>query len=196
MLKKLGILLIAAVALCLPAQGIDVYMRILGQTGFADENMSVSLTEGGFFKIGAVQIGVENTINFGSTGGGSTTGKAVFKELRISKTRNQVSTDFFRKLVSGDHYDDVEIILIRSGGDPSGHYEHRLVMKFEMKLVLAESLDFSVSEGDSEVEEELVLQFGAIRVGYYKEDETGRAIRDSEAVWSRISNTAVFSVNL
>lgn len=173
---------------------IDIYMRIVGATEFADVSASSAFANDGFFPIGSVELGVENTISIDSTTSGGGAGRAIFKELVISKWPGKVSTDIFSKLVSGRHYNEVEIIMVRSGStfDPKAP---PYVMTFGMKLVMAQSLDYSVSDGDEIPREQIVLQFGAIRVRYYETDpRTGATTISSEAVWSRVKNLAAYEV--
>ena len=170
---------------------IDAYMRIVGETGFSETGTPANLSSLGFFPLGSVSIGVKNTVSIGTTSGGAGAGKATFKELTISKAPGKVSTDIFRKLVRGDHYQEVEIILVRSGVNTGGQIPY--VMTFGLKLVMAQDLDYSVSDGDDVPEEKIVLQYGAIRVRYYKQDVAGVTTLDSEEVWSRVLNTATYS---
>lgn len=172
---------------------VDIYMRIVGQNQFADPNIPEALSRDGFFRLGSVSIGVENVVNIGSISTGGGAGKAIFKELQITKWPGKVSTDIFKKLVTGSHYQEVEIIMVRRTIDLGAPISY--VMTFGMKLVMAQSLDYSVSEGDDIPEEQIVLQFGAIRVRYYEVDpKTGASTKYFEEVWSRVLNNASYSV--
>lgn len=173
---------------------VEAYMRIVGEPTFVEQGVPSGLVKEGFFPLGSVSIGVENTVSIGSISAGGGAGKASFKSLILTKAPGRVSTDLFKKLVSGNHYDEVEIVLLRSGGDPLAPTPY--VMTFGLKLVMAESLDFQVSEGDDKPLEVVKLQFGAIRIRYYKQDAKGGVILGSEEVWSRVLNRPEYSAGL
>ena len=172
---------------------IEAYMRIVGQTAFAEEGVPEELAGQGFFPLGSVEIGVENTVSIGSTSGGGGAGRAKFKALKIRKRPGRVSTDLFKKLVLGAHYDEVEIVLVRGGVAPGATPAR--VMTFGLKLVMAQSLDYNVADGAAAPDEALVLQFGAIRMrNYAYNPETGESTPAGEEVWSQVLNNASFNV--
>ncbi|WP_193215138.1 type VI secretion system tube protein Hcp [Luteolibacter marinus] len=188
----LSLLLSFAGTLCGRAD-IEAYMRIVGQTAFAEEGVPEELAGQGFFPLGSVEIGVENTVNIGSASGGAGAGRAKFKPLKIRKRPGRVSTDLFKKLVTGGHYDEVEIVLVRGGLAPGA--PPSLVMTFGLKMVVAAALDYNVTDGDAAPDEAVELQFGAIRMKNYTYDpQTGESTPAGEEVWSQVLNNATFNV--
>ncbi|QQL44784.1 type VI secretion system tube protein Hcp [Sulfuriroseicoccus oceanibius] len=200
-MKLVLLTLILSLSAILPGEAaLDVYMRLLDRSASnsADPTAPESLKKLGFFRLGSLNIGAENTVNIGSISAGGGAGKATFKELHITKYPNQVSTDLFRSLVIGSHYDDVEIIVVypAAATESTDLYRDCVTMKFELKLVMVQSLDYSVSEGDDIADESVVLQFGAVRISYYTPNEKSNVFTlHSQQSWSRVLNTEAFAVN-
>ncbi|MEM8579031.1 MAG: type VI secretion system tube protein Hcp [Pseudomonadota bacterium] len=144
------------------------------------------------FEIISFEIGAENNINIGSISAGGGAGKATFKELTIAKKTDTSSTELFRKLVSGEHFQDMVIELRRSGGTAKG--SGLVFLKFEFKLVMLQDISWSGSDGDDICEETLVIQYGAMKVSYTQQTKTGGAGDKTDAEWSRVLNQANFAV--
>jgi len=96
-------------------------------------------------------------------------------------------------LCEGKHFPDCVIELRRSGGAAGA--SGATFLKFEFKLVMVEKISWSGSSGDDVCEEEVSLQYGAVKMTYYKQDTTGAMAEDSQSMFSRVTNKADFTVN-
>lgn len=145
----------------------------------------------GAFEILSFEIGAENNINIGSISAGGGAGKATFKELTITKKTDTASCEMFSRLCDGTHFDDMHIVLRRSGGGGKSGDEF---LKWEFKLVMIQDISWSGSDGDDICEETLVMQYGAMKVEYSQQDVKGTMKKHSDAMWSRVKNKAELTV--
>lgn len=164
--------------------------KIPGET--QDEEMSKLSA----FEVLSFELGAETVINIGSITGGGSAGKATFKEFTITKKTDTASTGLFRCLCSGEHFDDLVIVLRRAaGGQVDNKKSGKTFMQFDMRLVMVQDMSWSGSDGDDVCEETVILQFGAIRIWYYKQDSKGKmADKPEEAMWSRVKNNYSLTV--
>lgn len=143
------------------------------------------------FEILSFEIGAENNINIGSISSGGGAGKATFKELTVTKKTDTSSCEMFSRLCDGTHFDDMVIVLRRSSGGAKSGLEF---LKWEFKLVMIQDISWSGSDGDDICEETVVMQYGAMKVTYTQQKETGDAGTQKSAEWSRVLNQANFAV--
>jgi len=163
--------------------------KIPGET--QDDAMSAKKA----FEILSFEFGAENNINIGSITAGGAAGKAVFKELSITKKTDTASTGLFNALCTGEHFDDMVIELRRAAGSSASGASGKTFMKFDMRLVMVQDITWSGSDGDDICEESLTLQYGAIQIHYFSQDKTGKmASSPKEAKWSRVKNNASLTV--
>lgn len=146
------------------------------------------------FEVLSFELGAENTINIGSISGGGGAGKATFKEFTITKKTDTASTELFKACVTGKHFTDMFIDLRRSGASESS--SGGVFMKFEFRLVMVQDISWSGSDGDDICEETVILQYGAIKIQYFKQDKKGAMASSpsGEALWSRVKNAATIEV--
>ncbi len=144
------------------------------------------------FEAISFELGAENNINIGSISSGGGAGKATFKEFTLTKKTDSASCGLFANLCEGKHFPDCVVELRRSGGAVGS--TGATFLKFEMKLVMVQEITWSGSDGDDVCEESLTLQYGAIKISYFKQDKTGKMAQDSEAMFSRVLNKADFAV--
>jgi type VI secretion system secreted protein Hcp len=144
------------------------------------------------FEIESFEFGVENTLNIGSKSGGAGAGKVQFKEFSVEKTTDNGSAGLFRTCCSGGHYNDVELILRRSGGDREKSGTPFLVYKF--KLVAVKDITWSGSDGDDVPSESVVFEFGAIQIEYTQQKTDGSKGGTDTQKWSRVKNSNDFAV--
>jgi len=144
------------------------------------------------FEILEFGIGAKNNINIGSISGGGGAGKAEFNQLTIKKKTDTGSAALFANLCEGKHFDDMIIELRRSGGAAGA--SGATFLKFEFKLVMIEEINWSGSDGDDICEEELTIEYGAMKVTYYQQDKQGKMKEHSNAMWSRVKNKSDFVV--
>jgi len=143
------------------------------------------------FEILSFEIGAENNINIGSISAGGGAGKATFKELTITKKTDTASCEMFSRLCDGTHFDDMHIVLRRSGGGSKSGEEF---LKWEFKLVMIQDISWSGSDGDDICEETVVIQYGAMKVTYTAQTEKGGKGSEFSGEWSRVLNEANLAV--
>lgn len=152
------------------------------------ETQDKTYKDKGAFEILSFEIGAENNVNIGSISSGGGAGKATFKPLNLTKKTDSASCGLFSKLCEGKHFNDMIIILRRAGaasGASGGTF-----LKWEFKLVMLSEITWSGSDGDDICEEQLVFEYGAMKVTYTKQDSEGKASNQYSGEWSRILNTA------
>ena len=98
----------------------------------------------------------------------------------------------FNKLCEGNHFDDMVIELRRSGGTPG--VSGKTFLKWEFKLVMIQDISWSGSDGDDICEETVVMQYGAMKVTYTKQDKQGKDAGEFSGEWSRVLNEANLAV--
>jgi type VI secretion system secreted protein Hcp len=69
-------------------------------------------------------------------------------------------------------------------------------LEFNLKLVMIQDVSWSGSVGDDIIEETVVLQYGAMKIDYYKQDYKGSTPNNptNSASWSRVLNTAAYDI--
>lgn len=146
------------------------------------------------FELISFEFGAENNINIGSISGGGGAGKATFKEFNVTKKTDTGSCGLFHTLCTGNHFEEAIVELRRSGG--SENSSGATFMKFHFKLVMVQEITWSGSDGDDVCEENVVFQYGAIKIEYFKQDKTGKMEKagkgQGEAKWSRVKNKNVY----
>lgn len=155
------------------------------------ETQDEAMKKEGAFEILSFEIGAENNINIGSISSGGGAGKATFKELTLTKKTDGGSCELFSNLCKGTHFDDMHIVLRRSGG---GTGSGETFLKWDFKLVMVQDISWSGSDGDDVCEETVIFQYGAMKVTYFKQGVDGKHKQDSSAEWSRVLNKANLAV--
>lgn len=173
---------------------IDAFMYFPGQSKVVGETHDDEMAKHKAFEVSSFDFGAENTINVGSDTGGMGAGKASFKEFKIEKRTDTASCGLFSNLCAGKHFDEAIIELRRSGG--SSNRSGATFMKFHFRQVMVQDMNWTGSE--DECKEDVVFQYGAIKVEYFKQDKTGKMSKApgdlGETKWSRVKNLAVYSV--
>ncbi|MEM9583106.1 MAG: type VI secretion system tube protein Hcp [Pseudomonadota bacterium] len=169
----------------------DAFCYFTG-TDVAGETQDKTMKDNKAFEILSFEIGAENNINIGSITAGGGAGKATFKELNMTKKTDSASCAMFSKLCEGNHFDDMVIELRRSGGTPG--VSGKTFLKFEFKLVMIQDISWSGSDGDDICEETVVMQYGAMKVTYTKQDKQGKDSGEFSGEWSRVLNEANLAV--
>lgn len=170
----------------------DAYLYFPGQSLVEGETTDEDMAANKAFMLSAFNFGAENTINIGSGTGGGGAGKATFKEFRVVKETDTASCGLFATLCTGNHFDEAIIELRRSGGssDSSG----ATFMKFHFKMVMIQNMTWSGRSGTDVCEEEVIFQYGAIKVEYFQQGNDGKMKKASggqgETKWSRVKNKA------
>lgn len=170
----------------------DAFLYFPGTASFEGETQDEIMKGEKATEILSFEIGAENNINIGSISGGGGAGKATFKELTITKKTDTASCELFSKLCEGKHFPDMVIELRRSGGAAGKSGDGFL--KWEFKLIMLQDITWSGSDGDDVCEETVVIQYGAMKVSYRKQNQDGSMAQPKTAEWSRIKNQANLAV--
>jgi type VI secretion system secreted protein Hcp len=153
------------------------------------ETQDSAMKDNNAFEILSFELGAENTINIGSISGGGGAGKATFKEFTITKKTDTATTDLFRALVTGKHFQDLFVELRRSGEADSA--SGGTFLRFEFALVMVQDISWSGSDGDDICEETVIFQYGAMKVQYYPQGAQGKMKGEPmQMMWSRVKNNA------
>lgn len=159
------------------------------------ETQDKDMSEKKAFELMSFEIGAENNINIGSVTGGGAAGKAIFKELTLTKKTDTASTGLFHAMCAGEHFDEVVVELRRASGQHASGMSGKTFLKFDLRLVMVKDISWSGSDGDDVCEETVILEFGAIRIHYFPQDAKGKmASKPEEAMWSRVKNNASLTV--
>ena len=98
--------------------------------------------------------GVTSPVTIGSGSGGAGAGKVTFSDFHLTKRVNPLSTELFRAVASGSHYQEVTIsVPIGGPGTP-------FAVEYELRQVFVTSLQQSGSAGDAM--ETVSLAYGAV----------------------------------
>ncbi|MEO0401530.1 MAG: type VI secretion system tube protein Hcp [Pseudomonadota bacterium] len=166
----------------------DAFAYFPKDTAVKGETQDDVYKKEGAFEILSFEIGAENNINIGSISAGGGAGKATFKELNVTKKTDSCSCALFSKLCEGNHFEELIIVLRRSGGKP------HIFLKFEFRLVMIQDISWTGSDGDDICEETVVMQYGAMKVTYTAQKEDGAAGEQKSGEWSRVLNKANLAV--
>ncbi len=175
----------------------DAFLYFPGSEALVEgETQDIDMSKKKALELISFEFGAENTINIGSGSGGGGAGKATFKEFNVTKKTDTASCGLFQNLCSGKHFPEAVIELRRSGGadDKSG----TTFMKFSFLLVMVQDISWSGSDGDDVCEEQVIFQYGAIKIEYFKQAKDGKMSKadgaKGEAKWSRVRNQANYAV--
>ncbi len=163
-----------------------------GATDIKGETQDDEFKDKKAFEISEFNFDIENTLNIGSASGGAGAGKVQFNEFNVKKRTDTASHVLFLNCCTGGHFNDVYLVLRRSGGakDASGlNY-----LKFSFKLVAVKKIAWSGTTGDDVCEEEVTFEYGAIKIEYRPQNEKGGLEVAKTAHWSRVKNKMTFGV--
>jgi type VI secretion system secreted protein Hcp len=186
----------AAFSMLVSAQAaFDVFVKLVPQNGTIVGDSKDPRYRGaeGWFEISSFEFGIENTINIGSVTGGGGAGKASFQKLVISKQVDQVSPKIFKVVGTGAHFNSATI-AIRKAGLQSGTGEAYLV--YDLNLVFASSQKWSGASGDDVPKETVSFQFGAAKITYFKQSQTGDLVKPGIIEsWNIVNNNDNFEID-
>ena len=170
-----------------------------GDHNVKGETQDDEMSKKGAFEIKEFGFGARNNINIGSISSGGGAGKAEFEDFTISKQTDTGSCGLFKQLCMGTHFPEAVIELRRSGGaSGAAGGSGATFMKFHFLLVMVGSINWSGSDGDDICTEEVVFQYGAMKIEYFQQMKDGKMVKappgQGEAIWSRVKNKAVYAV--
>ena len=174
----------------------DAFMYFPMQASIVGEVQDQAMKAKNAFAIKSFEFGAENKIDIGSDTEGGAAGKATFKEFTIKKKTDTASCGLFHALCEGKHLTEGIIELRRSGGAAGA--SGATFMKFHFKLVMVQDLGWSGADGDDVCEEDLIFQYGAMKIEYFRQGADGKMKKaqggQGEVKWSRVKNAAVYDI--
>lgn len=185
-MKSISIFILSAYCLLGTTQAaVDLFIKFTGSNiATQGETQVDGRKQDKWGEILSFSAGIENTINISDPRGGA--GKASFKTFEINKWVDTASVPLMTASVTGNRYSEVTIEVVRSGGgDPTSG---GVILRIQLKDVYVQSLDMSTSDGDDNVEEQIVLVYGAHKITTYKQDLTGKLTQAGVHEWSVILN--------
>ena len=121
-----------------------------------------------------------------STAGGSAAGKVNFHDLTINHFVDKASAKLFEMCAKGTHIKDGTIELCRAGGDKFKYLEIKL------DNLLVTSLSSSGAPSGSDFPSEVfTLNFGKIKVTYFKQNEKGGGAGQVAFGWDLTANKSM-----
>lgn len=173
----------------------DAFLYFPKQSQVKGETLDAVMSKKHAMELKSFDLGAENETNIGSVSDGAGVGKATLKELNVSKQTDTASCGLFRSCVAGKHFEEAIIECRRTGADDK---QNATFMKISMKMVIVKDFTWNGAEGDDAMDESLQLQYGAIKVEYFKQDHKGDHKKAEgplgEVVWSQKLNEANFSI--
>ena len=178
---------IAATLIAAPmaSAATDYFLKMDGVTG-----ESVAGSTQGAIQVDAFEWGAENKNNFASATSGAGAGKATLKEITIQKRVDSTSPVLFQKLGSGAVIGGMELIARKT----TATGKQSIYMRYTFQPVFVTSLSNAGSEGDDGLTETLTLSYGAVRLGYTKQDATGVPAGNVFGTWNQVTNTASMQI--
>ena len=143
------------------------------------------------FEIKNWSFGASNKLNIGSGTGGAGAGKVDFDAFNVSKDIDKASPYLFHTCCAGGHYQEV-VLMIRRAGGTSAKQSGDIYLKFDFKLVAIQSIKWQ--NGDPSPTEDIVFEYGALKISYHPQKATGAMDSAKEQSWSRVLNSDTFGV--
>ena len=121
------------------------------------------------------------TTHVGSGGGG---GKVNVKDITLTKYVDLASNDLIKRCTNGEHIENGELIVRKSGGSAPVEY-----FRIKMKNIMITSYTTGGSkDGLDRIQETLTLNFRRFEVAYTLQDETGASGAETLAGWDIAEN--------
>jgi type VI secretion system secreted protein Hcp len=158
--------------------------------GFRPKGESV-LCEDGITLFDGWSFSLENKLNIGPHTGGAGLGKAEFEVFTCKKTVDTASHHLFEACGRGSHFNAVELKLFRSTGAANSTNSANLFLHWTFNMMAVEKVEWA--HGEEMPEETVTFRFGACKVVYKKQDETGVLKAGGQGVWNQIANGTDFN---
>ena len=130
------------------------------------------------WSLGMTQSG---TTHEGQGGGG---GKVNVSDINLTKYVDLASNDLIKRCCSGEHIENGELIVRKSGGDAPVEY-----FRIKMEKIMITSYNTGGSkDGLDRIQESLTLNFRRFEVVYTLQEDSGAAGAESLAGWEIAEN--------
>lgn len=164
-----------------------IFLEATGASGPAIVGESTVPGREGQIEVLDWQWGIKNNISLGSASGGAGAGKADFSSLLITRFVDSASPTLMNYAATARHID--ELVLTGDLPNAAGVPQTRYVLT--MTLALVASVDLAAAAGSAIPTEELVIEFGAVKVEYFALSPDGKPspVPTSTFQWNRVTNT-------
>lgn len=163
-----------------------------GKIKVEGETIDKAFSDKKAIEVDSFSFGASNFVTIGSQSGGGGAGKADFSPVAISKRTDTASMALFECCVTGDHIDEATLALRRAGG--SADKPGDIFLQFTFKFVMVSNISWSGGSGMEVCSEAVSLEYGAIKIEYWKQDEKGGRKAAGNKMWSRVLNQATDAV--
>lgn len=136
-------------------------------------------------------FGIENTVNISSSSGGAGAGKAKLEELIVTKQVDQLSPALLQICGLGGHFDEVKLVVRKSGaeaGKSGGTY-----LTYTFKMVAVSSVKWTTSNADDVAEEHVTFAYAAMQIEYRPSAKGGSLGTPIVGAWSTTQNANVLA---
>jgi type VI protein secretion system component Hcp len=141
----------------------------------------------GWFVVKSFNFGATQTVTIGSSGVGA--GRVSFATLNLQKSVNSFSPTLFQALASGTQYKFVTLAL-RTSASGSTAAATVPYLKATFKVVLANSINWSVASDGSDCGETVGFSYGGAVLTYTPIQADGTAGTAVQGGWNGLKNVA------
>ncbi|BCH19965.1 type VI secretion system tube protein Hcp [Mesorhizobium sp. L-2-11] len=134
---------------------------------------------------------MENKLNIGPHTAGAGSGKAEFEVFTIKKQVDNASASLYVACGRGAHFNGVDLKLFKSTGAGLATAGSNLFLHWTFNMLAIEKVEWSYAE--EAPEETITFRFGACKIIYYAQDDTGALTKAGEGIWNQIANSTDFN---
>lgn len=168
-----------------------------------DTPLGKDIQAGNVFEIDDFSFDIEQALNIGSQSSGAGAGKVTFNPFSITRKTDRASPILFSMCCAGQHFQTVSLYLRRSGGAAATKADTTAgtamssgttFLRFDFGLVAVKTISWSGSDGDEACKEEVTFEYGALKVQYQQQDNTGKAKSGglTAGTWNRVKNVSTY----
>lgn len=185
------------------ADTADIYMYFVPAGDIEGETTDHVMSEFKAFQVKEFELEAKNEENIGGAnpnpgakGANKGAGKVKFDAVKITKWTDRATPGLFQACGSGSTLPEAVIVFRRSGGSVESYRnktpEHRVFMTINLYQCTISSVSIKASD-DEELMDEVSVDFGSIRIEYFKQAPRGSArgaMTDRKvANWSRVTSS-------
>jgi type VI secretion system secreted protein Hcp len=191
--RAAALLFLASFATVRSQAAFDMFLKFYPENGPALVGESQDKTYSGaqgWFEISSFNLGIQNSVAIGSSGGGAGAGKAQFQDFTFTKAVDTISPAIFKVLASGSHFANARLVLRKAGA--VGGKTQAAYLQYEFELVAVSSQHWAGSAGDDQPTESITLKVGAVKISYSPQKPDGTLGQAITGTWSQVLNSNVF----
>ncbi|MCH7687437.1 MAG: type VI secretion system tube protein Hcp [Planctomycetes bacterium] len=141
---------------------VDMFLKIDSLEGESRDKGYKNWIDVESYSWGATQSGSQHT------GGGGGTGKVSIQDLHVVKKMDKCTADIMRKCCDGTHFNKIELVCRKAGGDQPLEY-----VKWELKKAIVSSYQTGSSGGEGADMEQISFNFAEVKMEYAVQSDTG-----------------------